>query len=150
MSDTTTQIPDSTQATASSESEDQEQSADKRHTKRELLLQALFIRTFDPQTENQALTDSATEKRIAKLLASLPELDATIQSVASERPLAEINKIDLAILRLIVFESRDKKTPVKVLINEAVELAKAYGTESSSRFVNGVLGRLLLSSEVAT
>lgn len=133
-----------------SETEIESESTDARHTLRELLLQALFARTFDEQSMQQVSEDPKLEKQVKKLLKALPEIDAAIQIVAKERPLAEINKIDLAILRLIVFESNQKKTPAKVLINEAVELAKTYGTDSSSRFVNGVLGRLLLSSEVAT
>jgi N utilization substance protein B len=52
--------------------------------------------------------------------------------------------VDLAILRLIVWEAHHKNTPKKVLIDEAVELAKEFGSDSSPRFVNGVLGQLLM------
>jgi len=58
--------------------------------------------------------------------------------------LDQINKVDLAIVRLIMFESKHAKTPVKVLVDEGIELAKAFGSDNSSRFINGVLAQLLL------
>jgi N utilization substance protein B len=58
-----------------------------------------------------------------------------------------LNKIDLAILRLAVFELIiENSQPPKVIIDEAVELAKEFGSESSSKFVNGVLGTILKKS----
>lgn len=83
---------------------------------------------------------------IQKIVALLPEIDAQLQVTAPERPLKDINKVDLAILRLIMFESLQEKTPKKVLINEAIELAKEYGTESSPKFINGVLGKLVMQT----
>jgi len=84
---------------------------------------------------------------IADIIAELDEIDPLIQTAAPERPLPGINKVDLAVLRLIVFESRHKKTPKKVLVNEGVELAKEYGTDSSPKLVNGVLGKMLMISD---
>jgi len=64
------------------------------------------------------------------------------------RPIDQIATIDRNILRLAVYELIfDSNTPPKVAINEAVELAKTFGSESSPRFVNGVLGSLALKSE---
>ena len=72
----------------------------------------------------------------------LKELDATIQPIAPEWPLDQISRIDLTILRLALFEllHMQELVPPKVAINEAVELAKAFGGDNSSKFVNGVLG----------
>lgn len=72
----------------------------------------------------------------------LKELDETIQPIAPEWPLDQISRIDLTILRLALFELLHLQdlVPPKVAINEAVELAKAFGGDNSSKFVNGVLG----------
>lgn len=68
-------------------------------------------------------------------------LDAMIHEHAPEWPVAQLSVIDRNILRIAIFELTSvPDTPLKVAINEAVELAKAFGTESTSRFVNGVLG----------
>src|SRR5512135_1612913 len=70
-------------------------------------------------------------------------LDAVIARYAPEWPLDQIAAIDRNILRIAAWEfAVDQETPVKVAINEAVELAKAYGSDSAPRFVNGVLGSL--------
>ena len=67
-----------------------------------------------------------------------------ITQTAPEWPLDKLNKTDLAILRLAVYElTITKKEPVKVIIDEAIELAKELGSESSSSFVNGVLGTIV-------
>jgi N utilization substance protein B len=69
------------------------------------------------------------------------ELDETIAPIAPEWPVDQIARVDKAILRMALYELKyEKDTPVKVVINEAVELAKAFGGDSSSKFVNGVLG----------
>lgn len=69
------------------------------------------------------------------------KLDATLQKFAPAFPVAQISIIDRNILRLAIFEILlDNKVPVKVAINEAVELAKTFGSDSSPKFVNGVLG----------
>lgn len=136
----------------------QAQNTDPRHKKRIALMQQLFAYTFvdrgempvQPTTAYQTPTESDDEipvgddEIIQKIVARIPEIDALLQENAPERPLKDINKVDLAILRLIMFESLQEKTPKKVLINEAIELAKKYGTESSPKFVNGVLGKLLM------
>lgn len=72
------------------------------------------------------------------------ELDETIARHAPEWPLDQVATIDRNILRISLWEiAIDRQTPVKVSINEAVELAKQYGSESTARFVNGVLGSLV-------
>ena len=71
-------------------------------------------------------------------------LDTFIHTFAPEWPLEQMAYIDRNILRMAIFEfAVDGSTPVKVAINEAVELAKAFGSDSASRFVNGVLGTLV-------
>ena len=68
-------------------------------------------------------------------------LDELIQKNASEWPVEQIAIIDRNILRIAIFEiAIDQGTPLKVAINEAVELAKVFGSDSSPRFINGVLG----------
>jgi len=71
-------------------------------------------------------------------------LDTFIHRHAPEWPLEQMAYIDRNILRVALFEfAIDGQTPVKVAINEAVELAKAFGSDSAPRFVNGVLGTLV-------
>ena len=71
------------------------------------------------------------------------KLDAQIHRYAPAWPIEQIAFIDRNILRLAIFEILiDNKIPVKVAINEAVELAKNFGGDSSSKFVNGVLGAI--------
>lgn len=118
--------------------------SDHRHDKRIKIMQDLFACTFSEQNTATCLVEREPDSTIHKILSTLNQLDAEIQAVAPERPLSEINQVDLAILRTIVFESKHKDTPKKVLINEAVEMAKEFGSESSSRFINGALATLLL------
>ncbi len=111
-------------------------SSDPRHQKRIQLMQKLFTYQFD-QTHQ-----TATE--IEPIARHLPQIDNLISRSAPNRPIAEINKIDLSILRLAVFELLQKsKTPQKVIIDEAIELGKEYGSDSSSAFINGVLGQIV-------
>jgi N utilization substance protein B len=70
-------------------------------------------------------------------------IDALITRYAPEWPLEQMAVIDRNVLRIAIFEFLiDSETPVKVAINEAVELAKVYGSDSAPRFINGVLGTL--------
>jgi N utilization substance protein B len=72
------------------------------------------------------------------------ELDAQLQPLAVQWPLDQIARMDRIVLRIGAYELLyDKQTPDKVVINEAVELAKAFGGDNSSKFINGVLGSLL-------
>ncbi len=69
------------------------------------------------------------------------QIDEHIRRFAPAWPLEQLSVVDRSILRLAIYEMLlESKVPVKVAINEAVELAKTFGSESSSRFVNGVLG----------
>lgn len=78
------------------------------------------------------------------------ELDAVLQPVAPEWPIDQIARMDRVILRLGLYELlHEPSVPPKVVINEAVELAKAFGGENSSKFVNGVLGTVLRNQDGA-
>ncbi|MFO0971352.1 MAG: transcription antitermination factor NusB [Candidatus Saccharimonadales bacterium] len=83
------------------------------------------------------------EKLIRGVASNFAQLDEKLQPLAPEWPLAQISRIDHAILRQSLYELFDMpeaKIPSKVTINEAVELAKSFGAENSSKFINGVLG----------
>jgi len=96
--------------------------------------------------ENATLTAEAAAFLQALVLGSLalaPEIDRLVASCAPEWPVEELAVVDRNILRLATWEfAVSGTTPLKVAINEAVELAKLFGSDSASRFVNGVLGAL--------
>ena len=72
----------------------------------------------------------------------LPEIDGAINEVAKGWKTTRMGKVDLALIRLAVYEIRyDDEIPFKVAVNEAVELAKQYGTNESPAFVNGILAK---------
>ena len=78
---------------------------------------------------------------VSQVVRNKENLDRNIQKFAPAWPIKQLPVVDRNILRLAIFEILlDNKVPVKVAINEAVELAKTFGGESSPKFVNGVLG----------
>ena len=88
--------------------------------------------------ENTALF---AQKIVTGVMESKSELDKQIQKFAPNFPVGQLSLIDRTILRIAIFEIIiDSKTPVKVAINEAVDLAKTFGSKNSSKFINGVLG----------
>ncbi len=78
-----------------------------------------------------------------KILGEEEDLDQLISKAAPAWPIEKLNRIDLAILWLAVHELKVGEVPPKVSIDEAVELAKEFGSESSPSFINGVLGTVL-------
>lgn len=79
------------------------------------------------------------------------KLDELIQPIAPEWPIDQIARIDRNILRMSLWElGNSKDVPPKVVINEAVELAKSFGSDNSSKFVNGVLGTAFRNIEANT
>jgi N utilization substance protein B len=109
-------------------------SLDPRHKRRERAIKSLFSWGFQPEKP-------VSNQLAKKVLAATNKIDKIISSSAPEWPLRQINKIDLAILRLAIYELViAKKEPPKVIIDEAIELAKTYGGQASPSFVNGVLG----------
>ena len=82
-----------------------------------------------------------TRELVSGVIRNREEIDGNIKSFAPAWPVEQISVVDRNILRLAIFEILlDNKVPVKVAINEAVELAKMFGSDNSSKFVNGVLG----------
>ena len=117
---------------------------DARHRDRMAMVQALFTDEFPGQSWSDMELVSFDQNLLDEIRAHKHEYDAQIQTVATERPVNDLAKIDLAILRLILHEHATKDTPVKVLIDEGVELAKDFGAENSYAFVNAVLEKLML------
>ena len=88
---------------------------------------------------------------VGGVLTYLDRLDELIQLYAPAWPVAQIAVVDRNVLRIALFElSGQTKTPPKVAINEAVDLAKLFGSDSSFRFVNGVLGSAMAVHEHVT
>ena len=89
-----------------------------------------------------------TQEIVTGVYPIISRLDQIIASHAPEWPLDQVASIDRNIIRIALWEFAIKKcTPIKVAINEAVELAKVYGSDSTPRFVNGVLGSLVAKYE---
>jgi len=99
---------------------------------------ARSLSRYDEKVGDKAFVEKLT-RGVAK---NAKELDAQLAPVAPEWPLSQIALVDHEILRMAAYElsKMPKITPPKVAINEAVELGKAFGSENSSRFINGVLG----------
>ncbi|OGH24975.1 MAG: hypothetical protein A3B47_02680 [Candidatus Levybacteria bacterium RIFCSPLOWO2_01_FULL_39_24] len=107
---------------------------DPRHKKRQKIVESLFKIDFHKQIVNN---------NTKAVLRHLGFIDNQIEAAAPEFSIDKINRVDLAILRLAVYELLVEKTqPTKVIIDEAVELAKEYGGDSSPGFVNGALGNI--------
>lgn len=136
--------------------------ASNRHLGRIIALQTLFEQEFRQTAGDNAfdineilernigrykvsIDDTAFVKRLVHNVSKRQqELDVTLQPIAPEWPIAEIARMDRMILRMGLYELLyEEDVPPKVVINEAVELAKAFGSENSSKFVNGVLGTAL-------
>jgi N utilization substance protein B len=113
---------------------------DPRHLKRKQAVKELFAESYTHQGKLSDLTTKIYKKR--------KTIDKIIQRSAPTWPIDKLNKIDLAILRLAVYELMyETNTPHKVVIDEAVELAKEYGAESSANFINGALGSVFTETE---
>ncbi len=118
-------------------------SHDPRHLLRQQAIRELFTWGFQPG--EQIKSPLATE-----VIKNVESIDEQIQKAAPNRPLSQINKIDLAILRLGVFELIiEKGNPFKVVVDEMVELAKEYGGSSSPALINGALGNIIKSENLA-
>lgn len=135
---------------------------DPRHIARQIALMTLFEWSFhsDSLDEIMAHVQEATEQSeevdldlirdlTEGVTVHLDELDLLITHAAPEWPRDQIAKIDICILRLAAFELGYTDTPEKVIIDEAVELAKEFGGDTSSKFVNGVLGTLVQNKVAA-
>lgn len=99
----------------------------------------------------QMLDDTAfVEQLVNGVSEQSQRLDQKLQPVAPEWPIEQIARMDRLVLRIGLYElENEADVPPKVVINEAVELAKAFGGDNSSKFINGVLGTLLREQETA-
>ncbi len=124
-----------------------------RRKARAIALQALYEIDSSRHKAGEVLDRLLAEERLSEdnnafvrdivtgVLENESKIDRDIQTFAPAWPVEQIPVIDRNILRLAIFEILiDNKVPVKVAINEAVELAKTFGADNSSKFVNGVLG----------
>ena len=124
-----------------------------RRKARALALQALYEVDAAGHRAEEVLTRLLAEERLSEenanftrelvngVIQNKRKIDKNIQSFAPAWPIEQIPVVDRNILRLAIFEILlDNKVTVKIAINEAVELAKTFGSDNSSKFVNGVLG----------
>lgn len=133
--------------------------ASNRHLGRIVALQSLYELDFRVEVQEKDLDKAAVLQRnidrysevvedkafikslVEGVLENQKELDEIIQPIAPDWPLDQIARIDRTVLRIGVYELKfNQKIPAKVVINEAVELAKSFGSDNSSKFINGVLG----------
>ncbi len=134
---------------------------DPRHEARRFALAILFGQSF-PSTDGEQLRKLAKEevggenfdKKLAESLIegvnkNQKRIDQWIKEAADEWPLKQIARVDLVCLRIALFEIYvAKKVPHKVAIDEAIELAKEFGSDQSGKFVNGVLGTIVKEKNV--
>lgn len=140
--------------------------ASNRHLGRIVALQTLYEDDFRRELEDKSLKPGAVlnrnigryeetiddksfiEQLVSGVLEHQQQIDDTIRPVAPEWPIEQIARMDRIVLRIGVYELLfEEGVPPKVAINEAVELAKAFGGDNSSKFVNGVLGTVLRAQE---
>jgi len=109
---------------------------------REQVFKMLFRVEFYNQEEMSE--QIAFFEKVEKISEKLEEIDAKINEVSEGWKTGRMGKVDLTLIRLAVYEMLyEEDVPAKVAINEAVELAKQYGTDNSPSFVNGVLAKLV-------
>lgn len=119
-------------------------SKDPRHLQRIKLMQELFSYGFNKQKLSANRNYKSQNKQMKQILKQISDIDGWIEKSAPKWNVEKINHLDLAILRLAVFELMvEKKNPPKVIVDESVELAKEYGSEASPGFINGALGKLI-------
>lgn len=115
-------------------------STDARHTRRIEAVEDLFAWSF----VQPAFKAPHKSELFDAIVPKIEEIDKRIVEFAPKFPIDRLSKIDLAILRLAIYELKvNPIEPTKVIINEAVELAKELGGEKSYTFINGVLGKLI-------
>jgi N utilization substance protein B len=99
----------------------------------------VIFENFAPQFDDHGFVDGVLQG----VMKNLEDIDAYISRYATEWPLEQITIVDRNILRIGVYELlHDDDIPAKVAINEAIEIAKIFGSDSSGKFVNGVLGAI--------
>lgn len=140
--------------------------ASNRHLGRIIALQTLYEQDFRKDCHDEGFDIEAVLKRnvsryesmvddrefiiqlVNGVVAQQDKLDAVLQPIAPDWPIDQIARMDRVVLRIGAYELlHGKNVPHKVVINEAVELAKEFGGENSSKFINGVLGTVLKQKE---
>ncbi|AWY99407.1 MAG: transcription antitermination factor NusB [Blautia sp.] len=102
---------------------------------------------FDGLEDLSPMEQTYMENKYAKITEKLEELDSILNEKSAGWKTKRMSKVDLNILRLAVYEMKyDEDVPVKVAINEAVEISKSFGGEDSASFVNGILGKIARES----
>ena len=114
---------------------------DPRHEARVSAMKALYQNIMSPDA---SVAVNQTAQQVVK---KVKAIDKLIAKNAPAWPIEQIAPLDLAVLRLSIWELlyKKKKEPYKAVVDEAVEIAKEFGSESSPRFVNGVLGTIIKS-----
>ncbi|KKP49561.1 MAG: transcription termination factor [Candidatus Roizmanbacteria bacterium GW2011_GWA2_33_33] len=116
---------------------------DPRHNLRIKIVQQLFALSFSKGKV------TVKKNKTKEVLKNLPEINGLIKEHAPKYPLDKIAKVDLAILQLAVYELNfEKKEPPKVIIDEAIELAKELGSDKTFGFVNAVLGKVYNTTNI--
>ena len=112
------------------------------HEEEELIEQIdFYLEPIEKLEEKEAMS---LKDRLNQIVDHLPQIDETLSAISSGWKLTRMGKVDLTIMRIAIYEIKyDDNVPNKVAINEAVEIAKKFGGESSGSFVNGVLAKLL-------
>lgn len=143
--------------------------ASNRHLGRIIALQTLYEEEFRVEAQDKSFDlDEVISRNISRyeelvedtdfiyaliygVVKNKEQLDKQLQPVAPEWPIDQIARMDRIVLRIGLYElNNESDVPPKVVINESVELAKAFGAENSSKFINGVLGTLLRQKEENT
>ncbi|WP_343208449.1 transcription antitermination factor NusB [Anaerolentibacter hominis] len=114
------------------------------HSEEELKKEVeLYFGYWDTADDLNELQETELEEKLLKITGKLSEIDPMIDGVSVGWRLERMSKIDLTIVRLATYEMiYDDSVPVKVAINEAVELAKKFGGDQSPAFVNGILAKV--------
>lgn len=141
--------------------------ASNRHLGRIIALQSLYEHEFRKDCDDKSLSlDDILDRNIRRYSKTVDDIafvrrvvtgvnehvlyiDSVLQPIAPDWPLSQIARMDRVVLRIGAFELlyNQDAVPAKVAINEAVELAKSFGGENSSKFINGVLGTLIKQKE---
>ena len=124
---------------------------DPRHERRVKIVQNIYAHLFYAADQKVTPPYKEVHDISQDILDKTQIIDTYIATHAPKYPVDKISKIDLSILRLAIYEILiDKKEPEKVVINEAVELAKELGNERSYAFINAVLGAILEAAKTET
>ncbi len=131
-----------------------------RHYARVVAMQVLYESDFNSDLDTDSILKrhlknldlsgenvSFVEELVKNTSLKKNEVDKLIVEVAPEWPIEQVATIDRNILRLAIYELIFTETPPKVVINEAIELAKTFGSDTSSKFINGVLGTVYKNSD---